>query len=160
MPRTSHTPSKTISFTATEDLIDDDDEKVKLAFGTFPPGVSAGSTSTTKVSIVVDDDPHVRVEFGSATYSVAEGSSVTVTVKLDVDPERTVAIPLSATYEGGAYSADFMGIPASVTFNRGDKSKTFSVTTRDDFIDNDAKKAKISFGASLPARVVPPHARG
>ena len=145
--------SKTISFTATEDTIDDDDEKIKLAFGTLPPGVSAGSTSSTKVSIVDDDDPQVKVEFGSATYSVNEGSSVTVTVKLDADPERTVAIPLSATYEGGTSSADFMGIPVSVSFDTGDRSKTFSVTTRDDFIDNDAKKAEISFGASLPDRV-------
>ena len=30
--------SKTISFSATDDTIDDDDEKIKLAFGTFPPG--------------------------------------------------------------------------------------------------------------------------
>ena len=144
--------SKTISFTATEDTIDDD-EKIKLAFGSdLPPGVSEGSTKTTKVSIVDDDDPQVKVEFGSATYSITEPGSVTVKLTLDADPERTVEIPLSATYGNDATSADFSGIASSVTFDSGETSKTFSVSTGDDFIDRNGRSATLSFG-TLPARV-------
>ncbi len=85
--------SKTISFTPTDDDIDDDDEKIKLAFGTFPPGVSAGSTSSTKVSIDDDDDdPEVKVEFGAATYSLTEPNSVTVKTAHGVSP-RSVEEP-------------------------------------------------------------------
>ena len=143
----------TLIFTPTDDDVDDDGERVRLGFGSLPPGVSNGATTTATVSIKDDDDPRVKVQFSAANYNVSEGSSVTVTVTIDNDPERTVVIPLSATYEGGTTSTDFPGIPASVTFNSGQTSKTFSVSTNDDFIDNDAKKAKITFGASLPDRV-------
>ena len=144
--------SQIISFTAVDDDIDDDDEKIKLAFGTFPAGVTAGTTPTTKVSINDDDDPQVKVQFGSATYSITEPGSVTVKLTLDADPEREVVIPLSAAYGNDATSADFSGVAGSVTFDSGETSKTFSVSTGDDFIDRNGRSATISFG-TLPARV-------
>ena len=39
---------------------------------------------------------------------------VTVTVTLNADPERPVVIPLTATPQGGATSADYSGVPATV----------------------------------------------
>ena len=147
--------SKTLTFTPENDTVDDDGEKVKLSFGTLPPGVTAGTTSSTVVSINDDDDPEVTVKFGSATYSVNEktNGTVTVTVTLSADPERTVSIPLSTSYGGTADSTAISGIPSSVSFSTGEMSKTFVVTARDDFIDNDGRKATISFGSSLPSRV-------
>ena len=147
--------SKTLTFTPENDTVDDDGEKVKLSFGTLPPGVTAGTTSSTVVSINDDDDPEVTVKFGSATYSVNEknNGTVTVTVGLSADPERTVSIPLSTSYGGGADSTAISGIPSSVSFSTGETSKTFVVTARDDFIDNDGRTATITFGSSLPSRV-------
>ena len=55
---------KTISFAATDDTEDDDDESVELSFGTLPERVVAGMPSTTTVEIEDDDDPEVRVSFG------------------------------------------------------------------------------------------------
>ena len=43
--------SKTISFTAADDSIDDDDESVLLAFGTLPSRVSAGTPNKATVTI-------------------------------------------------------------------------------------------------------------
>ena len=43
--------SKTFTFTATQDTVDDDDESVLLGFGTLPTGVSAGTPSTSTVNI-------------------------------------------------------------------------------------------------------------
>ncbi len=147
--------SKTLTFTPENDTVDDDGEKVKLSFGTLPPGVTAGTMSSTVVSINDDDDPEVTVKFGSATYSVNEknNGTVTVTVGLSADPERTVSIPLSTSYGGGADSTAISGIPSSVSFSTGETSKTFVVTARDDFIDNDGRTATITFGSSLPSRV-------
>ena len=97
--------SKTITFTAADDSIDDDDESVLLAFGTsLPSGVTAGTPATTTVSITDNDDPQVTVMFGADAYTVAEGDTVTVTVTLSADPERTVD-PLTATNQGSATSA-------------------------------------------------------
>ena len=146
--------TKTLTFTPENDTVDDDGEKVKLSFGTLPPGVTAGTTSSTVVSINDDDDPEVTVRFGNAAYSVNEknNGTVTVTVGLSADPERTVSIPLSTSYGGGADSTAISGIPSSVSFSTGETSKTFTVTARDDFIDNDGRTATISFG-TLPSRV-------
>ena len=49
--------SQIITFAATDDTADDDGETVALGFGTPPSGVTAGTTSTTTVSITDNDDP-------------------------------------------------------------------------------------------------------
>ena len=145
--------TKTISFSSTEDTIDDDDEKVRLAFGTFPPGVSAGSTRTTTVSIDDDDDPAVRVWFDANSVTGTEGAAgVVVEILMSTQPERTVTIPLTVTLQGGASSADYSGVPASVTFGPTDTIASFTVTVVDDDIDDDGESVKIAFGALPIAR--------
>ena len=46
---------KTFTFTATQDTVDDDGESVQLGFGTLPTDVSAGTPSTSTVSITDND---------------------------------------------------------------------------------------------------------
>ena len=154
--------SKTFTFTATPDTVDDDDESVKLAFGTLPARVSAGTTAATTISITDDDDPEVTVSFGASTYTVAESDDpnttpaeehkVTVTVTLNADPERSVVIPITKTNQGGASGADYSGVPASVSFASGETSKSFTFTATPDTVDDDDESVKLAFGA-LPARV-------
>ena len=143
---------KTITFTATQDTEDDDDERVLLAFGSLPERVSAGTTNQVIFDITDDDDPQVTVSFGQAGYTVAEGETVTVRVTLSADPERTVAIPITAMNQGGATSADYSGVPASLTFNTGDTLKTVTFSATEDEEDEDGESVKLTFG-SLPGGV-------
>ena len=143
---------KTFTFSASADDADDDGESVKIALGTLPTGVSAGSTSETTVAITDDDDPQVTVNFGSAAYTVAEGGSVTVTVTLSADPERSVTIPLTTTDQGGASSADYTGVPASVAFGRGETSTAFTFSATADAVDDDGESVKLAVG-TLPTSV-------
>ena len=144
---------KTITFAASEDSHDDDGEQVKLTFGTLPDGVSEGSPKETTVSINDDDLPaDVDLEFGQGSYTVAEGSSVMVTVTLSEDPEQTVTIPISKANQGGASNSDYTGVPASVVFNSGETSKTFTFTATMDSIDDDGESVKLTFG-TLPSGV-------
>ena len=146
----SNDTQKTFTFSAIQDSVDDDDESVKIGFGTLPGGVSAGSTSETTVTINDDDKPtSVTVSFGAAAYTAAEGSSVTVTVALSDDPEQTVAIPITKTEQGGASNSDYSGVPASVVFNAGETSKTITFTAASDSEDDDGESVKLSFG-TLP----------
>ena len=46
---------KSFTFTAVQDIVDDDGESVLLSFGTLPTGVSAGSPATATVNITDDD---------------------------------------------------------------------------------------------------------
>ena len=91
------------------------------------------------MSITDDDDPAVTVSFGAATYTAAEGGTATVTVDLSADPERTVTVPLTKTEQGGASSADYSGVPASVTFNAGETSQPITFAATQDTEDDDGR---------------------
>ena len=126
---------------------------MKLGFeSTLPDGVNAGTTNETTVSITDDDAPAVTVNFGPSSYTVDEAGDVTITLTLSVDPERTVAIPITMTEQGGITSADYSGVPESVTFDSGDTETTFTFTAEDDDIDDDRESVKLTFG-TLPAGV-------
>ena len=144
--------SKTITFTAAQDAEDDDEERVLLAFGSLPERVSAGTTNQVTFDITDDDDPQVTVSFGQAAYTVAEGEMVMVRVTLSADPERTVAILLTATNLGGASSADYSVVPASLTFNTGDTLKTITFSATADIETEDGESVRLTFG-TLPERV-------
>ena len=146
--------SQTITFMATDDSVDDDGEGVQLSFGaSLPSGVTAVTPTTTTVSITDDDDPPVTVMFGAPSYTVAEGGTETVTVTLSADPERTVVIPIEATLEGGASTADYSGVPLNVTFASGETSRTFSFVATQDTENDDGEGVRLSFGTPLPAGV-------
>ena len=146
--------SKTITFSATHDTVDDDNESVRLAIGAILPArVSRGATNETTVSIADDDDPHVTVMFAQAGYRVVEGDTVAVRVTLSADPERTVTIPLVATGQVGATDDDYSGVPEDLTINAGETSKTFEFMATADETSDTGESVKISFGTSLPSRV-------
>ena len=143
----------TFSFAAASDSVDDDGESVKLTFGTLPTGITAGTTNESVVSITDDDVPaSVTVSYGQGTYTVAEGSSVTVKVQLSVAPERTVTVPINRAPQGGATTADYSGVPTSVTFNSTDTEKTFSFAAASDSVDDDGESVKLTFG-TLPTGI-------
>ena len=144
--------SRSFTFTAAADGVDDDGESIALAFGTLPAGVTAGTTGTATVSITDGDLPDVTVSFGGAAYSVAEGGTVDVTVTLDAAPEREVTIPITATDQGGASADDYSGVPASVTFGAADTSRSFTFSAAQDAVDDDGESVKLAFG-TLPTQV-------
>ena len=143
---------KSITFAATDDSVDDDDESVLLSFGTLPAGVSAGSPATATVNITDDDVPTVTVRYEQASYTVAEGSSEVIKVILSADPERTVTIPIPRSNQDGASNGDYSGVPTSLTFNSGDTEKSITFTATDDSVDDDGESVLLSFG-TLPAGV-------
>ena len=150
---TSGQTSASFSFTAFDDTVDDDDESVKLGFGTMPDArVSGGVRDETTVSITDDDDPILTVQFGQDSQGVGEGETVNVTITLSADPERTVTIPVTSTGQDGATSTDY-SVPASVTFNEGETEKTIAFTAQEDDDDDDNESVKLGFGSALPARV-------
>ena len=95
--------SRTLTFAATADGDDDDGESVKLAFGTLPSGVSAGTVDETTVNITDTDVPDVTATFLQASYTVDEAddpdtdhrveNQAVIRVSLSAAPEREVVIP-------------------------------------------------------------------
>ena len=145
--------SKAFTFSATQDSVDDDDETVTISFGALPTGVAEGTVDETVVSIGDDDAPaSVSVMFAAATYAVDEGDTVTVSVELSQAPERELVVPLSTTDGGGATSADYSGVPTTVTFGAAETSKAFTFSATQDSVDDDDETVTISFG-TLPTGV-------
>ena len=88
----------------------------------------------------------------TSTTAVTE-NEVTIKVTLNRDPERTVTVPIATMEQGGATSADFSGVPASVTFNAEDTEQTFTFSATEDSVDDDGESVKLAFGSTLPAGV-------
>ena len=140
------------TFTAIQDSVDDDGESVALNFGTLPEAISEGMNSEATVTISDDDVPIVTVRFEQRTYTVEEGNTTTIKVILSEDPERTVTIPITATDLGGATSADYSGVPASITIDAGHTEHSFTFTAAQDPVNDDGESVKLNFGA-LPSQV-------
>ena len=148
--------TQTITVAATDDAVDDDGESVSLSFVHDPNDrVTTGGGPVTATVALEDDDglAPVTVSFGAATYTATEGGdAATVGVELDAAPGRAVTVPLTTDHAGGATSADYSGIPATVTFGADQTAQTFSVTATDDTDVDGGESVSIGFGA-LPAGV-------
>ena len=139
-----------VSFT--DDSIDDDDERVRLGFGSLPDWLAVGNPSESTILIYDNDDPEVTVSFAQSSYTVGEGGTVMVTVELNADPERTLMIPITRTSTNGAARPTDYRVPGNVTFLENETSKTITFTAIDDTDDDDDESVQLSFG-NLPDRV-------
>ena len=145
---------KAVAFMAAADDADDDDESVRLGFGSsLPDRVTLGARTQTTLDIGDDDDPTVTVEFGQGSFTVSEGATQQVTVSVSADPERTIIIPITVTAQGTVSDADYSGVPPSVTFNAGETSKTITFTATQDQIDDDGEGVSLGFGTMPDPRV-------
>ena len=137
---------QTIAFEALEDTDDDDDESVKLGFGTpLPPKVSLGARTETTLSIGDNDNPVVTVMFTTGAHTVAEGGTQQITVTVSADPERTMIIPITATPQAPATTGDY-SVPASVTFNATETSRTIIFSAAQDQVDENSESVNLGFG--------------
>ena len=103
----------------------------------------------TRVTVWLSPPP--GVSFESPHYSAYEaGEGAPVTVTLTPAPSTSVTIPISATGQDGATSADWRGIPSSLTFAAGERSKTFTVTAVEDVAADEGESVLLEFG-TLPS---------
>ena len=114
--------SQTFEFTAVQDDVDDDDESMKLAFGTIPDArVSAGPTRETTVSITDDDTAGVAIE--PTALSVLASRSNEYAVRLDTQPTGEVSVTIS-----GHASTDVTLDKTELTFTVGNWDDAQTVT--------------------------------
>ena len=141
------------------DILDDsedeeEEETFRLTLSNAQHASLARGRSTLLVTGTIrdDDDPEVEVSFGSASYGVTEGSTADVVVRLDRDPERDLEIFLERTHHGGTTDDDYSGVPQSVIFGPGVRSREFLFAATDDNTDDDGEWVVLSFDF-LPSRV-------
>ena len=114
------------------------------------PGVTWNDGDRILVKIV---ELPVTATFDAAAYAEDEGGNFDVTVTLGgAFEDKTVTLPLEATGQGGATSADFSGVPSELVFMPGETEKTFTVELTQDTQDDDDESITLSFG-TLPDTV-------
>ena len=113
--------------TATDDAVDEDDERVALGFGTLPAGVTAGSPSGVTVTLADDDARAVTVS--ETALAIDEGASGWYTVGLTSQPTADVIVT-AALSSATEVSLD----PTTLTFTAGNwrTAQTVTVTAADD----------------------------
>ncbi len=112
-------------------------------------------TTTVVTTTAVDDDagggtagssqksysgPEVFVSFDSESYSVAEGESVPIELRLSEEPEREVTVELSRRHKKGVGSADYSGLPKSITFAADEAEKSFDFAATQDAVVDDGEQ--------------------
>ena len=124
--------SKTVSVVTIDDSIDEPDETFTLVL----LNASAGATLTTATAtgtITDNDDP---LSLSMAAASGVEGSPVVFTMTLSrAVSTQTVEVAYATTSGTATSGADFMATSGVLTFATGETSKTVSVPTIDDSVD-------------------------
>ena len=136
--------SKTFTFSATADTIDEVGESVKLTFGRLPYQVSGGTTRETVVSITDDDMPAAKTFSLTAAANAAEGDDATLAVTLSENAPAegvrfTVAPSYSTAGTANADSSDVGTITSPVTVAAGTRSLDITIPIVDDRMDEDAE---------------------
>ena len=115
--------SKGIRFTAAQDDIDDDGERVRLAFGALPARVSASAANPSATVTILDDDTR-GVMVSPTPLPVDEGMTATYTVVLKSEPTGSVTVTVNDPTD----NTDVTAGPASLTFDENDWDTPQTVT--------------------------------
>ena len=148
------TAPQTIAVPVTNDSAYEETETFTLTLsGSSGPVITAG---TATGAILDDDTPQVTVSFTEPEYEAPEGGNITIRVYLNADPERTVTIPLTWEFEGGADERDFSGVPAGLEFASGEIQKEFVFHVVDDSEKDDGESVRLGFRTeNLPEGITP-----
>ena len=145
--------TKTISVPTTDDTVDESDKAFTVDLSAATGGATISDSDGTGTGTIIDDDnPAVTVSYRPTTDTVVEGETVTVTVVLSADPEREVVIPITVETGGTATTADYSGVPTSVTFASGETTKAFTFMATEDTSDEPNETVTLGFG-TLPTGV-------
>ena len=149
------------TFLASPDAVDDDNESVKLGFGTLPVGVTTGATYEATVSITANDGPTVTVSFEKEVHYTVEGASGVAGVELFLSaPLQTeVTIPITVLPQSTAAPEDYTVsditpiVPdPGLTFSPGETFGYVFIKAVLDTLDEETETVVLGFG-TLPAGV-------
>ena len=139
--------SQSFTVTTVEDMADEPDAVLTLAFGPLPAGYILGTHAELALTVVDDDVPIVSATFDQATATASEGGSVAVTVRLSQAPEREVVLPLVATPGANLDADEYEGVPANVAIAADATQARFTVAFADDAVEEGNETLTLTFGA-------------
>ena len=138
--------SKTYSVATVADTVDEANGDVTVTVGTGT-GYTVGTPSSAKVTVNDDDAPAATIKAG--TSPVTEGTAASFTVELSsAAPTGGLTIALTvADASGSDFVASANEGSKTLAFNAGDTSKTYSVATVADTVDEANGAVKVTVGS-------------
>ena len=122
--------TKSFTFNATDDVLDDDDESMLLSFGTTPYKVSTGNPAEVTVVIEDNDDaPMLVLSVPSITVKEGDSQGASYTVKLATEPSENVTVTVTG-HAGTDLSLDKETL--TFTTSNYDTAQTVKVTAGQD----------------------------
>jgi hypothetical protein len=127
--------SKTFTVPILSDTVDESNETVNLALSGPTGGALMGPRSAAVLTIT-DNDSGGALRFSAATYSVAEtGTYVTITVTRTGGTASGVTVDYATGGGTATAGVDYTGNSGTLTFASGQTSKTFTVYSLVDSLD-------------------------
>ena len=125
--------SKTVSVATTDDSVDEEDETFTLTLSS-PANATLGDATATGT---INDDDESLPAVGVSDASVGEGDAVAFTVSLSAASSRQVTVDYATSGGTATSGTDFTAESGTLTFAANETSKTVSVATTDDSVDED-----------------------
>ncbi|MBU7005194.1 Calx-beta domain-containing protein [Phosphitispora fastidiosa] len=119
--------AKTITISTHDDSLFEANETITLVL-TNPLIAAVGTPAAAQ--IMIKDNELSLIAFSSASYEVAEGDTITVTVIRTGDTANSADVSYAAITGGtAAAGVDYTPVSGTLTFNPGETSKTFSISS-------------------------------
>ena len=138
--------TKTVSVATTDDSVDENDETFTL---TLSSATNATLGDATATGMIEDDDSPPVLSVSDA--SAAEGDAVEFTVSLSAASAQQVTVE-HATSDGTAASGtDYTADSGTLTFAANETTKTVSVATTDDSVDESDETFTLTLSSATNA---------
>src|SRR5262249_47873741 len=121
--------SKTITVSVVGDTVDEPNESFVV---NLSGAVNAGVADAQGAGTIVDDD---TAALSITDAAASEGGTATFTVSLSTTSSQTVTVDFATADGTAAAGSDFDAVSGTLTFAPGETSKTISVNTLTDTID-------------------------
>ena len=147
----------TFRFKAEGDLVVEDDEVVTVSFDTLPDGLTAGTPTTTTVTIEDDDEPNWLVSVVPASIAEATESAATVSVSsggVTFTADRTISLNFVGT---ATEAVDYEVAAKTLTLAVGEHTVATTVSALDDSVSDLGEQIQVSAsldGSRIGARQV------
>ena len=125
--------SKTVSVATTDDSVDEEDETFTLTLSSPANATLGDATATGTINDNDESLPAVSVSDASA----AEGDAVVFAVSLSAASSRRVTVAYATSGGTATSGTDFTAESGTLTFAANETSKTVSVATTDDSVDEE-----------------------
>ena len=128
--------SKTFTVATLQDSIDETDETFTVTLSSVSPASAASlPADVTATGTIIDDDSSSVLSIADASADEGDSATFTVTLNPAVTAEVTVDYATSVETGDTAAQADFTANNGTLTFDAGDTTKTFTVATLEDSVD-------------------------